>query len=61
MIVFTRVFSLVLPTFKKKKKDDERKRKKGSFTHSSLMLKSLKTSAITLATPWGRISDPQFS
>lgn len=32
MIVFTRVFSLVLPTLKKKKKDDEeRKRKKGSF------------------------------
>lgn len=53
MIVFTRVFSSVLPTFKKKKT--------GKKVHSSLMLKSLKTSAITLATPWDKISDPQFS
>lgn len=36
--------------FKKKKR-----KKRGWFIHSSLMVKSLKTSAITVATPWGRV------
>lgn len=58
MIVFTS-FLLSSSYIKKKKmmKGEEKR-----FIHSfKADVKIPETSAITLATPWGRLSDPQFS